>query len=297
MKFRILLLLLLTFGQFINGQELNCNVQINSDKIQGSNKSVFTTLQKSISEFMNNRRWTDLVFEDSEQIECNLNMIVNSVDGDMYSAEIVVQSRRPIFNSSYTTTLLNYRDLGIKFEYREFDPLEFTSNNLNSNLTAILAYYAYLIIGYDMDSFSRLGGTPYFQVAENIVSQAQSTDWTGWRAFENDKNRYALISNIMDEAFKKMREFYYTYHRLGLDEMSQNSTNGRARIAGGMPILRDVYRVRPTTVLVSSFLEAKSDEIINIFKKGNENEKKQVVEILSIVNPTMISRYEQILSN
>lgn len=279
-----------------HAQELNCNLQINSDKIQGSNKSVFATLQKSATEFLNNRRWTELAFEEHERIECNINIIINSVEGETYSAEMIVQSRRPVFNSSYSTTMLNFRDVDFKFTYREFEPMEFNASNLSANLTAVLAYYAYIIIGYDMDSYSRLGGTPLFQAAENIVSQAQSSDWSGWRAFENDKNRYALISNIMDEAFKKYREYYYVYHRLGLDGMSINSTNGRARIATGLPVLRDVYRARPATVIITSFLDAKSDELINIFKKGTPEEKKSVVDILTTVNPTQTNRYEQIMS-
>lgn len=296
MKLRIFIIIAISFvfGR-ANAQELNCNLQINSDKIQGSNKSVFTTLQKSATEFLNNRRWTDLNFEENERIECNINIIINSVDGDSYNAEMVVQSRRPVFNSSYNTTLFNYRDLQLKFDYREFEPLEFNVSNLNSNLTAILAFYAYVIIGYDMDSFSRMGGTPYFQIAENIVSQAQSSDWSGWRAFDKEKNRYDLISNIMDEAFKKYREFFYEYHRLGLDEMAINSTNGRAKIASGIPVLRDVYRARPATVIISTFLDAKTDELVNIFKQGTTEEKNSVLEVLTTVNPSQTSRYEQIM--
>ncbi|MFV0391101.1 MAG: DUF4835 family protein [Paludibacteraceae bacterium] len=295
---KIRLAVILTFILIIsciNAQELNCNLQINSDKIQGSNKSVFTTLQQAATEFLNNLRWSDLAYSENERIECNINIIINSVEGDTYSAEMIVQSRRPVFNSSYSTSLLNFRDPDFKFSYREFEPLEFNSSNLNANLTAVLAYYAYLIIGYDMDSFSRFGGTPYFQIAENIVSQAQTTDWSGWRAFENDRNRYALISNIMDEAFKKFREYFYEYHRLGLDEMSVNTTNGRARIVAGLPVLRDTYRARPATVIISSFLDAKSDEMINIFKQGTAEEKKTALDILTTVNPTLTSRYEQIM--
>ena len=295
MKIRLLIIAISFFFGWVQAQELNCNLQINSDKIQGSNKSVFTTLQKSATEFLNNRRWTELAYEENERIECNINIIINSVEGETYSAEMVVQSRRPVFNSSYTSTLLNIRDQDFKFTYREFEPLEFNESNLNANLTAVLAYYAYIIIGYDMDTFSRLGGTPYFQVAENIVSQAQTSDWGGWKAFENDKNRYALISNVMDDAFKKFREFFYEYHRLGLDEMSINSTNGRAKITSGIPVLRNVYRARPTTVIISSFLESKSDELINIFKKGTPEEKKLVLDILTTVNPTLTNRYEEIM--
>jgi hypothetical protein len=281
-------------GFSLSAQELNCNVQINSDKIQGSNKSVFTTLQKAITEFMNTRQWTNLDYEVAERIDCNMNIILNSADGENYKGELVVQSRRPVFNSSYYTNLLNYRDVNFAFSYREFDPLEFNSNNINNSLTAVLAYYAYLVIGFDMDSFSRLGGTPYFQQAENIVSQAQSTDWSGWKAFENDKNRYALISNITDEAFKKFREYFYVYHRLGLDQMSINPTNGRASIAEGMDVVRDAYRSRPNAILIVSFLDTKTDEIINIFKQATQEEKEKVVEILSSVNPSQANRYQQI---
>ncbi|NLO70918.1 MAG: DUF4835 family protein [Porphyromonadaceae bacterium] len=298
MKLKLTILLIISlFAGTAKAQELNCNLQINSDKIQGSNKSVFQTLQKAANEFLNNRKWTELSYGENERIECNINIIINSADGDSYSAEMVVQSRRPVFNSSYSTTLLNHRDLKLQFNYREFEPLEFNSSNLNNNLTAVLAFYAYLIIGYDMDSFSRLGGTPYFQVAENIVSQAQSTDWSGWKAFDKEKNRYDLISNIMDEAFKKYREYFYEYHRLGLDEMSINSTNGRAKIASGIQVLQDVYRARPTTVIISSFLDSKSDELINVFKKGTADEKKLVVDVLTTVNPSQTNRYEQIMRN
>ncbi len=296
MKGKILLaiyLLVFSVG-FVSAQELKCNLQINSDKIQGTNKSVFNTLQTAASEFMNNRKWTDLVYEENERIECNINIIINLVDGNNFSAEMLVQSRRPVFNSTYTTTLLNHRDKKFDFSYTEFETLEFNENNLNSNLTAVLAFYAYLIIGYDMDSFSRLGGTPYFRAAENIASLAQSTDWPGWRSIEKDWNRYTVINNIMDEAFKKYREYFYEYHRLGLDEMSINATNGRARIAGGMEALREAYRARPMSVLIALFLDAKNDEIINIFKQGTSEEKTKVIDILTTVNPSQANRYEQI---
>ncbi len=275
-------------------QELRCNLQVNSDKIQGTNKSVFNNLQKSASEFMNDRRWTDLVFEENERIECTINIIINSAEDDNFSAEMVVQSRRPVHNSTYTTNLLNHRDVSISFTYREFDPLEFNPTSLSSGLTAVLAFYAYIIIGYDMDSFARFGGTPYFQVAEDIVTQAQSTDWLGWRAFESDKNRYALISNIMDETFKKYREYFYEYHRQGLDEMAQNATNGRARIASGIKTLQEANRLKPGVMVVSSFLDAKNDELINIFKQGTNEEKELVVDVLTAINPSQTNRYEQI---
>lgn len=294
MKRNLLIISFLVLYAGLTAQELNCNLQINSDKVQGSNKEVFKTLQKEASEFINNRRWTDLAYAEEERIDCNINIIISSAEGDNYRGELTVQSRRPVYNSSYFSSLLNFKDNSFVFTYKEFDPLEFSPTNLQSNLTAVLAYYAYLIIGYDMDSYSRLGGTPYFQAAENIVTQAQSSDWAGWKAFENDKNRYALINNIMDEAFKKYRNYFYEYHRLGLDEMTINATNGRAKIAEGLPLLREANRSRPSAVVISSFLDAKNDELVNILSEGTQKEKETAVEILTDINPTAANRYEQI---
>jgi len=280
----------------INAQELNCNIQINSDQISGSNKSVFNTLQKSVSEFVNNRRWTEMTYTNIERIECSMNIIIKKVEQDVFTAEIQVQSRRPVFNTNYNTTLFNFKDNNFTFDYKEFDQLEMNENTITSNLTAVLAYYAYIIIGYDMDSYTRLGGTPYFQAAESIVNAAQAADLVGWKAFESSRNRYALVNNLTDEAFKKYRNYFYEYHRLGLDEMSINMTNARAKIAAGLPVLREANRARPSAVVISSFIDAKSDELINIFSKATEKEKKDAVEILSDVNPTQIDRYEKILN-
>ena len=169
-------------------------------------------------------------------------------------------------------------------------------NTITSNLTAVLAYYAYIIIGYDQDSFSRLGGSPYFQAAERIVNAAQSSDLKGWKAFESPRNRYALVNNLTDEAFKKYRNYFYEYHRLGLDEMSANVVNARAKILAGLPLLREANRARPSAIVITSFMDAKSDELVNIFSKGTANEKKQAVEILSDVQPTQSDKYEKILN-
>lgn len=295
MKHWLFILSFMLFTGFLHAQELNCTVQINSDKIQGTNKSVFNTLKKSMTEFMNNRRWTELTFANEERIECTLNIIVNKVDGDAYTAEIQIQSRRPVFNSTYYTTLFNFKDINLTFNYKEFDQLEMNQNTITSNLTAVLAYYAYIIIGYDMDSYSRLGGTSCFQAAEAIVNLAQGADLTGWKAFESTRNRYALVSNLLDEAFKRYRNYFYEYHRLGLDEMSINSTNARAKIAEGLPVLREANRATPSAVVISSFLDAKNDEIINIFSKATTQEKTDAVQILTDVNPTQSARYEKIL--
>ncbi len=285
--------LLMAFS--VGAQELNCNLVINSDQIQGSNKSVFNTLQKSASDFINNRRWTELSYEQDERIECTMTMIVKKVENDQFTAELQVQSRRPVYNTSYNTTLINFRDNDIVFTYKEFDVLEFNDNQVTSNLTAILTYYVYLILGYDMDSYSRMGGTPFFQAAEQLVVSAQTLDMPGWRAFESTRNRYALINNLNDEAFRKFRNYLYEYHRLGLDEMTANVINARAKISAGLPILREANRARPSAIAIATFLDAKTDEIINIFKRASDQEKKTVIEILTDVNPTQSERYETIM--
>ncbi|OJV36488.1 MAG: DUF4835 domain-containing protein [Bacteroidales bacterium 36-12] len=292
---KYLLTFMLLIGHGLLAQELNCNLKVNSDMIQGSNKSIFTTLEKSASDFMNNRKWTDLSYSENERIECNINIVVAKLEDDVFTAEIQVQSRRPVFNSSYNTTLFNFRDNSFVFSYKEFEVLEFNENVITSNLTAVLTYYAYIILGYDMDSYSRLGGTPYFNMAERIVNSAQSVDMPGWRAFESTKNRYALVNNLTDEAFKKQRNYVYEYHRLGLDEMTINMANARARIASGISVLRETNRSRPSAIVVTSFLDAKTDEILNIFKRAEDKEKREVLQILSDVNPTQTEKYESFL--
>ncbi len=295
---QILFIIILAIAGTVRAQELNCKIQINSDQIQGTNKSVFNTLEKSMSEFVNNRKWTDMTYANTERIECTMNIIVKKVEDDVFTAEIQVQSRRPVFNTAYFATLFNYKDNSYTFNYKEFDQLEWNENVVSSNLTAVLAYYSYLIIGFDMDSYSRLGGTPYFQAAESIVNAAQGSSLEGWDvSIKNPRTRYALTNNLLDEAFKKYRNFFYEYHRLGLDEMSINASNGRARIATGLPLLREANRARPSSMVISTFLDAKNDELINIFSKGTTKEKEEAVQILCDVNPSMTSRYEEILKN
>jgi hypothetical protein len=291
----VLLAVFCVANLLLTAQELNCNLRINSDQIQGSNKSVFTTLEKSASEFINNRKWSDLTYAEAERIECNINIVVSKLEEDVFTAEIQIQSRRPVYNSGYNTTLFNFRDNSFVFSYKEFEVLEFNENTITSNLTAVLAYYAYIILGYDMDSYARLAGTPYFQMAEQIVNAAQSMDFPGWRAFESTRNRYALVNNLTDEAFKKFRNYFYEYHRLGLDEMTANVVNARARILSGLPVLRETNRSRPSAIAVTSFLDAKTDEMINIFRKAAEQEKRNAIEVLTDVNPTQSEKFESIM--
>lgn len=281
------------------GQELRCTVTINSDQVQGSNKELFNTLKQSIEEYVNTMRWTNMTFQEKERIECSMLLVVKSVQDNVFTCEFTCQSRRPVFGSSYYTPLLNIKDNNFIFTYQEYDRLDYQQHTFTTNLTALLAYYSYLIIGHDMDSFSKLGGTPYFQACESIVNSAQSAsldnaEAEGWKAFASNRNRYALISNIMDEAFKKYRLFYYEYHRHGLDEMATNVTNGRARIAKEIAVLKEVYNARPATYVINTFLDAKNEELVNIFEQGTTDEKKQVYELLMDIDPTRQTTYNRI---
>lgn len=283
----------------IHAQELNCTVTVNSDQIQGTNKEIFNTLKQSIEEFVNTLRWTNMTFQDKERIECSMLLVVKSIQDGIFNCEFTCQSRRPVYGTSYSTPTLNFKDNNFVFTYQEYDRLDYQQSTFTTNLTALLAYYCYLIIGYDMDSFSKLGGTPCFQACEQIVTAAQSasldnSESAGWKAFESNRNRYALINNLMDEAFKKYRSFYYDYHRHGLDEMVNNVANGRARIAKDINVLKEAYNARPATYVINAFLDAKAEELVNLFKQGTSEEKKMVYELLMDIDPTRQSTYDEI---
>lgn len=286
----------------VHAQELNCKVSINADQIEGSNKQVYTTLQTSIEEYMNQNRWTSMTFAEHEKIECSMLIVVKAAADNLYTCEMTLQSRRPVYGTTYTTPILNIKDNSFNFSYQEFDRIEYQQNQFTTNLTAMLAYYCYLIIGHDMDSYQRLGGTPYFQACEEIVNACQSAsmdnlEQKGWLAFDSNRNRYALINNLLDEAFTNYRNYYYEYHRLGLDEMSGNVINGRARIAEGLPILKETYRARPATYIINTFLDAKVDELVDLFSRGTDKEKQDVYNTLTDIDPTRQNTYDKITQN
>lgn len=298
-RFLYLIVVLLLVGNAY-GQELKCNVTINYEAIQSANESTFEHLKQSITEFMNTTRWTSMTFAETEKIDCNMMIIVTSVSEDnLYTAELQVQSNRPVYGTTYTSPIINFRDKSFGFTYQDFDQILFDKSAFTGNLSAMLAYYAYLIIGFDCDSYARLGGTPYFQVCENICSMCQGasmndTEQKGWKAFDSNRSRYALTNNLMDDAFKEYRAYSYTYHRLGLDEMSANVTNGRARIAQDIQVLQEANRARPATYIVGTFLDAKADELVNIFSKGTNEEKEKVYEVLTAIDPTRTDLYDKI---
>lgn len=284
----------------MNAQELKANLNINTSQVQGTNKSVFEALERDLKQFINDTKWTDMTFKENEKIDCNFALIVNSYNDGLMMCELQISASRPVYGTSYTTTLFMFRDVNVNFHYQEFDRLELDLTSCDNNLTSIIAFYCYVIIGCDLDSYSLKGGTNMFTQAEQIVNMCQSksdeNEVAGWPAFERKttRNRYALVNNLLDMKFEEMREFYYEYHRLALDNMAKNVDNARARIAEKMPMLRQLNRENPNAVLVVAFTDAKNDELINIFKKGTADEKDKVYDSLTAINPTLTSRYDEI---
>jgi len=279
-------------------QELRCNVQILSSQIQGTNKQVFKTLQEDIYEFMNNRIWTEDQFESQERIECKILLNITDHSGDEFSGSMQVSSRRPIYNSSYSSTMIQYKDEDITFRYIENEPLEFDVNTFKSNLTSLLAYYAYIVIGLDYDSFSLNGGTPSFQRAQKIVTQAQSSKYKSWQAYDSRKNRYWFVENILDNDYSKVREFIYKYHRQGLDIMYDDPPKARLAIVESLELLKDVHRDQPDPYMyfMKLIMETKSSEFVNVFSEGNTTQLNRVYEILSEIDPSKSDRYKKITS-
>ncbi len=284
-------------------QEINCKVTVNSDKIEGSNKQIFETLQKSVEDYINTTKWTNMSFAETERIECSMLIVVASIDeNNLFACDMTLQSKRPVYGTSYSTPVLNIRDKYFNFQYQEFDRLDFQQSTFTTNLTAMLAYYCYLIIGMDLATYSRMGGQGCFDACEAIVQTCQGASMSereiqAWQAYDRssgNKNRYAIIANLNDAAFKPFREYIYEYHRLGLDQMSANVANGRARIAEGIEVLQKANAARPATYIVTIFLDAKADELADIFHGGTDSEKKLVYETLMRLDPTRQNTYERI---
>jgi hypothetical protein len=276
-------------------QELNATLTINSDKVQGTDKQIFGTLQKALLDFINNKKWTTATFSLNERIDCNFTIIVNSLDGNKFSSEIQVQALRPVFNSTYTTTIFNFRDTEFDFEYTEFEPLEYMENTLNSNLTATMIYYIYIILGFDFGSFSPNDGQQFFQQAQQIVNLAQSEpSWNGWTAFSNRKNRHALATALTENQGSMFHTMWYTYHRKGLDEMAANADRGRTNLISSLPALKELKSARPNSVLLQLFSDCKLDEVVSIYSKATTQEKQEGVKLLSDLFPTASSRLESL---
>lgn len=288
--------LMLCISTIAAAQELNCEVEINSAKVQNANKDIFTTLQQAITEYMNTTKWTDAQFGNNEKIQCKLFLTVSTYDDatGKITGDLQIQSQRPVYNSSYTTTIINFKDTKVDVAYEQNEPLIFSEQDMQSNLTAILNFYAYLIIAMDFDTFSLRGGDPYYEKAANVVRMAQSSGESGWKAFEDTKNRSAVLSAYTDKATSGIREVLYNYHRLGLDQMVVSADKGRQVITQSLNILKQVYDVAPMSVCLSMFKDAKLDELVNVYSKANLTEKASVYETLYPLWPTEQTRLDKI---
>lgn len=290
-------LIIVAQGHLI-AQELRCNISISAQKIQGANRTVFETMQSDLYEFMNNRKWTDQKFAMDERIECSFFINLDKqISSDEFTGTIKVQARRPVFNSSYETMLLNINDNDFDAKYIEYQTLEFNETSNKDNLTNILAYYAYIILGMDYDSFSPEGGTEFFQKAQTIVNNSQSAREKGWKAYESERNRYWLVENILNKSYSGFRSTTYQYHRQGLDIMYDKSPEGRAAIAESLKSIQKVFRSRPSLYILQVFFDAKSDELVNVFSKSFPDEKNRVSVILNECDPSNGSKYEKILKS
>lgn len=293
-RLRLLFMFLCAAAAFgLTAQELNCTVEVNSSQVQG-NEQVFETLQQAVNDYMNTTKFTNANFSPNEKIECRLFFTITEYTDDVVKGDLQIQSSRPVYNSSYTTTLINFKDNKIEFSYREHEPLVFSETNMESNLTAILNYYAYLILAIDFDSFSPRGGQPYFERLQTIVQLAQSSGEVGWKAFEDNRNRSAVLSAFTDPNTTAIRDMIYKYHRRGLDEMSVSPDKGRATITEALSTLGKIYSSAPMSVGLSMWRDAKLDELINVYSKGSQSERDGVWQLLMDLYPAEHSRLDKI---
>lgn len=282
----------------ISAQELQAKITINHAQISGTEKGVFDNLQQTLQQFVNNRQWTHLQFQKNERIICNFNITVTKYDRDqnLFTCKALIQANRPVFNSAYTSTLYNNVDDNFTFRFAEYDQLEFNEQQIDNQLTALFAYYAYLIIGIDLDSFAPKGGEDILQRCMNLTNNAQNLDYPGWKAFADDRNRYAIISDYLDGALEPFRQLQYDYYRKGLDEMANHAERGRTEITAALETgLKKAKENRPLSLLPQIWTDFKKDELANIYRgKGTQKEKESIYELLFSINPSQNKYWDQI---
>ncbi len=286
------------FSASISAQELQAKININSSQVQGTDKSVFENLQQTLEQFVNERQWTALQFQENERIQCVFNLTVSKYDAssNKFTCSALIQANRPVFNSAYTTTLYNNRDKQFDFEFVQFDQLNFNEDVIDNQLVALFAYYAYLIIGLDLDSFSPMGGTDVLQRCMNLVNNAQDLGFPGWKSFEDSRNRFAIINDYLDEGMKPFRQLQYDYYRKGLDEMANNVERGRTNISSALEEdLKKAHDEKPLSLLPQIWTDYKKDELANIYKgKGTQKEKEAVYNILLGINASQNNSWDKI---
>jgi len=293
MKAAFLYLLLICMAGPLFAQDLNAHVSVVAPKVQTTNRRIFTSLETAMKDFLNSRKWTNDVIQTNERIDCTFVLNVTSWDGaSAFSGELQVQSSRPVYNSSYTTSLLNINDKDIDFTYTEGQTLDYSDQNFISNLASIMAYYAYMVAGFDYDSFSRFGGQPYFALAQQVVINAQTSSYKGWKAFDSNTNRYWLSENVNNKAYSALRGIMYDYHRNGLDLMADNATRGRKAIASLLPALAEIDRTRLGAMFPLIFYSAKSDELVSIFSGADPQERLSAMNTLIQADPSNGNKYQ-----
>jgi hypothetical protein len=293
----IIVSLLIVLSLSAKTQEFNVSVSINSQQLEGTDQRVFQTLQTAISEFINQQNWTNFQYKPEERIEGTLMItLTERVASDEFKGRINVVLRRPVFRTNYNSIVLNWVDRDFHIKYVEQQPLEYSEGSHTSNLTSILAFYVNLFLGLDGDSFARLGGTPYHEKAMAIVTAAQNAPERGWKAFESQRNRYWLMENVLNGSYTPIREAIYVYHRRGLDVMSENLEMGRLAITESLELLQRAHRNRPGLFLLQLFMEAKRDEMVNIFSQASQMDKPKAVNILKELDPAQSSMYDRIMT-
>lgn len=292
------IVILLSVTLNIMAQELLAKVTINHNQIQGTDASVFENLQQSLEQFINDKQWTDYHFQKNERIVCNFNITVTKYDQstNKFTCSALIQANRPVYNAAYSSTLYNNKDNDFNFEFAQFDQLNFNEEQIDNQLTALVAYYVYLIVGIDLDSFSPMGGEDILQRCMNLTNNAQNLNYTGWKSFETDRNRFAIINDYLDGAMKPFRQLQYDYYRTGLDEMANNAERGRTNITSAIEKdLKKAHDDKPLSSLPAIWTDYKKEEIANIYKgKGTQKEKESVYEILFSINASQNNYWEKI---
>ncbi|MBR3579273.1 MAG: DUF4835 family protein [Bacteroidales bacterium] len=293
-KFGILwMVLMMVFS--LSAQDFQCQLSINSTAISGSNRNKFNTLQQELYKFVNDRKWCQYTLKTNERIECAIMIVLTGAQGDTYTGDMTVQLQRPVFNTNYKSPVLNMKDNDIKFTYEEGTPLEYSENQNLSNLTSLIAYYLNIFLGLDFDTFSLNGGDPYFSLAQGVVNACQSATEQGWKSYENaQKNRYWLMENLSNPTYSKIHDFLYKYHRLGLDMMSESVDVGRASILDAIRDLQKVNSQKSNLYIVQVMVQAKADEIVNIFKEASTVEKTEVIRLMKQIDPANSAKYNAI---
>ena len=284
---------------FTSGQELNCRVIINAEQVQTTERSIFTDMETAFAQFMNDRKWTDDEFLPEERINCNLILTLDPNETQpgvgKFGAWVQILSSRPVFGTDYETVVFNFADRDWVFEYFQSQPLQFNDNAFLNNITSLLAFYAYVIIGMDYDTFSELGGTRYFQDANQVVINAQQSGYPGWQQFNSIRNRYWLMENLLSTTFEPVRKGYYNYHLKGLDIFLDQPDEARTNVLTGLKGLQNANKSRPSAILIVSFLDAKAEEVTQIFNEGNPAIQRQAYEILTSLDPSRSDTFKSII--